>query len=186
MQQDSTDPTGIAIPEGKKVPDSAIRARQRKANAALALKLSGATWEEVAEASGFPTARAAVIAVERALERQLKNDTSKEKMRTLAGQRLERLLRSCWVKAIDPENPEHLVALTKAREIIDRHAKLYGLDAPTEVVVHSPTADELQRWVAQVTAATLPQVTEYDIFEGEVISDTDDDEGGSTALVKVG
>lgn len=167
--QDSTDPTGVkddGVNRG-----AVVRARERKANAALQMKMAGATWDEIAEVIGYPTPRQAIVAVERALERELKTDQSQAKMRALAGQRLERLLRSCWSKAIDPNNPEHLQALTKAREVIDRHAKLYGLDAPTEVVVHSPTTSELERWVASVISGVAPKVDEYDIFEGEIIED---------------
>lgn len=187
MQQDSTDPTGVRVPERKAggPPPEAVRARERKANAALQMKMAGADWADIAEVLGYPTARQALVAVERALEVGLKTEQSQAMMRSMAGKRLERLLRSCWPKAIDPENPEHLVALTKAREIIDRHAKLYGLDAPTEVVVHSPSMRELEQWVAKVSASQLPQVEEFDIFEGEVISDTDDDPDDGV-MVKVG
>lgn len=185
MQQDSTDPTGVSVTRKGQggPPATAIRARERKANAALQMKMAGADWSDIAEVLGFPTARQAMVAVERSLEKGLKTESSQAMMRAMAGKRLERLLRSCWPKAIDPENPEHLIALTKAREIIDRHAKLYGLDAPTEVVVHSPSVRELEQWVAKVTASQLPQVEEYDIFEGEIVEDGDEGEGGVPALV---
>ena len=174
LQQNRTSPTGITGGGH----GSSYRARERKANAAIQMKLAGATWDEIAEVIGYPTARQALIAVERALERELKTENSQAKMRTLAGQRLERLLRSVWSKAIDPNHPEHLTAVTKARELVDRHAKLYGLDAPTEVVVTSPTTTELERWVATVIEQNEPQLPEYDIFEGEVL----ELEGGADAV----
>jgi hypothetical protein len=108
-----------------------------------------------------------MVATEKALEKQLASEGDREKLRRLANARLERLLRSVWPKAIDPENPDHLLALTKAREVIADHRKLYGLDAPTEVVVHQPTLHELEQWVARVVTATVPAVEEYDILEGE-------------------
>jgi hypothetical protein len=169
MAQDSSHPTGVT---GNRT--TALRARERKTNAALQMKLAGATWEEIADVIGYPTPRQALVAVERALERELKTEPSQAKMRALAGARLERLLRSCWSKAIDPAHPEHLVALAKAREIVDRHAKLYGLDAPTEVVVHNPTVHELEAWVATVVSETHPALPEYDIFEGEVVDAVQD------------
>lgn len=172
QQQDSSDPTGVRSERHPASGDSGIayRARNRKANAAVALKLSGATWGEIAEALGYPTARQALVATERALEKQLR-DTDRETLRKITGARLDRLLLSVWPKAIDPANPEHLIAVTKAREVIDRHAKLFGLDAPTEIVVHNPTQSELEAWVTQVARLRAPQVEEYDILEGTVVSD---------------
>lgn len=170
--QDSTDPTGVNGPRGS-LPDtsSVTRSRNRKANAALQMRLGNATWDEIASALGYPTARTALVAVERALEKELSNPEDREKMRKMAGARLERLIRSVWTKAIDPANPEHLVAVGKARDLIDRHAKLYGLDAPQEIVVHSPTQAELEAWVARVASGAIPAVEEADIFDVEYEED---------------
>ena len=90
-------------------------------------------------------------------------------MRQVAGARLERLLRGIWNKAINPNDPEQMVAVSRARELIADHAKLYGLNAPTEVTVHSPTNSELEDWVLQMTATMVPDVEEPDIFDAEVI-----------------
>lgn len=166
-QQDSSDPTGVVRRSGASRTNLS-RARGRKANAAVGMKLAGATWEEIARTLGYPTARAALVATEKALEKQF-HETDRDALRRLAGARLERLLLSVWPKAIDAGNPEHLIAVTKAREIVDRHAKLFGLDAPTEYVVHSPTQGEIDRWVATVLVAKAPEVEEYDILEGEII-----------------
>jgi hypothetical protein len=177
--QDSEDPTGVHGQTSGSTGangNSVSRARQRKANAAVQLALSGATWDEIAVALGYPTARTARVATEKALEKLLQNQDDREKMRKVASLRLDRLLRSVWGKAINPEHPDHLIAVTKAREIIDRHAKLFGLDAPTEVVVHTPTQQELEHWVSQVVLAINPSVEEYDILEGEVIDTNVDEE----------
>lgn len=185
QQQDSSDPTGVS---GDRDSKQLKRARERKQNAALQMKIAGATWQEIAEVMGYPTARQALVAVEKALETQLKSENNQAKMRTLAGQRLERLLRSAWPKAINPEHPEHLVALTKVREVLRDHVTLYGLAAPSEVVVHSPTATEIERWVAQVVSASAPQIAEYDIFEGELVEpdDEDPDDGPPGVLALTG
>lgn len=169
MQQDSSDPTGVSGPEQGGI----VRARERKANAALQLKTAGASWYEIAETLGYPTARAALVAVEKALERELSSDESRSQMRDMAGRRLERLLRSSWSKATDPKHPEHLQAIARSRDIIDRHIKLYGLDAPSEVVVHSPSMTELEGWVARVVQADAPVLEEGNIFDIEYEEDSD-------------
>lgn len=172
QSQDSSHPTGVRAParvHGDSGTANADRARQRKANAAIQLKLAGATWDEIAASLGYPTPRAAIVATEQALERQLAETGDREHMRALAGARLERLLRAVWPKAIDPENPDQMTAVTKAREVTDRWIKLFGLDAPTEIVVHNPTTTELEAWVARVVSQQVPAVEEYDIIGGEVI-----------------
>jgi hypothetical protein len=175
QQQDSSDPTGVSAPAraNSSAPgiDTATRARQRKANAAIQLKLAGATWEEIAESLGFPTPRAALVATEKALETQLASSSDREAMRQLAGQRIERLLRAVWPKAIDPNHPEQMQAQSAAASRIDRHIKLFGLDAPTEIVVHSPTQSELEAWVDRITKQAMPDIEEFDIIEGEVLAD---------------
>lgn len=169
--QDSTHPTGVSV-TGREHTNAVIVARNRKAAASLQMALAGSNWTEIATAMGYPTPRAARVAVEKALEKELRaSDDSIEKMRKMAGQRLERLLRAIWPKAIDPNSPEQLAAVEKARALVDRHARLFGLDAPTEVIVHNPTMTEIERWVAVATAAKNGEVVEqgYDVIAGQVI-----------------
>lgn len=169
IQQDSNDPTGVSGPNR----GNANRARERKANAALALALAGAEWTQIAMSCGYPTARAARVAVERALEKQLETDPdAKAKMRLMASKRLERLLLSVWTKANDPEHPEHLLANTKARELVGSWTKLHGLDAPAEVVVHSPTNDMIEAWVARIVTHELPPVEDDDIIDIDDFEET--------------
>jgi hypothetical protein len=173
QSQDSTDPTGVSGPSGGRrenggtgggTANGLYLARHRKAAAALQMRLAGANWTEICKGVGYPTPRTAQVAVERALIRELHESNDRDKMRRLAGARLDRLLRSAWTKAISPDHPEHLAALSKAREVVADHRKLFGLDAPTEVIVHNPTQAELEAWVATVVSTAVPQVVEYDIF----------------------
>jgi hypothetical protein len=177
VRQDSSDPTGVAAPvrssaAGPGNPKATV-ARNRKADAAVSMRLAGATWQEIAATLGFPTPRQALVATERALARQLGTEQDREKMRQLAGARLERLLRAVWTKAIDPENPEQLVAFGRAREAIADHRKLFGLDAPSEVIVHSPTMGEIDAWVAQVLTLQGKEVQQFDVITGDVIRSDD-------------
>lgn len=169
---DSSHPTGVSDDgaETRRGRTATVtKERNRKADAALSLRLSGGSWGEVAEAVGYPTPRQAMMAAEKALVRQLNADDDREKMRMVAGARLERLLRAVWGKAINPNDPEQMVAVARAKEIIDRHIKLYGLDAPTEIVVHSPSQSDLEDWVLRMTATLVPDVEEPDIFDGEIV-----------------
>jgi hypothetical protein len=173
--QDPTDPTGVSG-DGPRDNTNIVRARNRKANAAVQLRIAGASWAEIAETLGYPTPRAALVATEKALEKEMKTEESQTHMRSLAGKRLERVLRSVWAKAIDPSHPEHLLAVDRVRLLIDRHAKLYGLDAPQQFVVNSPTQIELEQWVATVVQQGRPALEEGDIFDVDW-EESDDDDG---------
>lgn len=177
IEQDSNDPTGVA--NFSTTGNTPGRARQRKANAAVQMRLGGATWAEIAQALGYPTPRQALVATEKALEKELKNPDDRETLRQMASVRLDRLLRGVWPKAINPENPEHLLAVTKAREVIAQFSKLHGLDAPSEVIVHSPTTTAIEEWVARAVSIGLPQVEELDVIDVE----PEDPDMGVPALV---
>jgi hypothetical protein len=178
--QDATHPTGVSVTEGSQESD-ATKARQRKEDAALAMKsglemdekeslttsmkLSGYEWEEIAKVLGYPSPRHAKVAYETALQRNLLNDDSSvSKMRDLAGRRLERLLRAVWSKAIDPDHPDQFAAHDRARAVIADHARLFGLNAPTEMIHSTPSGTELANFVSQVVSNANAGLEEDDIF----------------------
>src|SRR6476659_8539786 len=113
--QDSSDPTGVAVVEGK-ADKATTRARERKANAALRLVLDDVPLRKVAKSLGYPTERAVLVAVERALENSLLS-MDREHLRALYSAKLDRLVRAIDKKAMDAESPEQLAAVGKVREI---------------------------------------------------------------------
>jgi hypothetical protein len=134
----------------------------RQGPAAVALRLAGASYHEIAEALSLSSARLARAAVEETLAAQAVDPTTREHLRAEEGARLDRLLRGVWAKATDLNHPEHLPAVKVARDLIDRRIRLYGLDAPSEVVVHTPTMLEIDQWVATVTATQLRDLRELE------------------------
>jgi len=92
----------------------------------------------------------------------------RERLRQEAAARLERLMRSVWSKAVNPGDPEHLPAIRVALSLVDRHIRLLGLDSPQEIVVHNPTTQEIDAWVAEM----LRQRATGEVVEGEVLLDT--------------
>jgi hypothetical protein len=181
-EQDPTHPTGVRVTSGGE--GQATKARQRKEDAALALKLneeddlvsglklSGYDWGEIARILGFPSPKHALTAYEKALQRNLhESDTSVAKMRDLTGRRMERLLRAVWAKAIDPDHPDQMAAHDRARAVLIDHARLFGLNAPTEMVVSTPSASELHNFVSRVVSAENAGLEEDDILDADVIED---------------
>jgi hypothetical protein len=51
--------------------------------------------------------------------------------------------------------------------MVDRHARLLGLDMPTEVVVYTPTTSEIDQWVASMIVAG--SIIEGDVEEADVL-----------------
>ncbi len=146
-----------------------VKDRRLRQDAAVALKVAGASYEEIAQTLDYGSVGHARQAVERALASTV-DAFDREKERGLANRRIERLLRGLWAKAADPDHPEHLVAARTAMVMVDRHIRLNGLDAPTEVTVYTPAAREIETWVATVMAhqkSTLP--IEADVLDAEVV-----------------
>lgn len=144
------------------------------AQAALTLKLSGASYTQVANQLGYSSAYRARKAVERVLASASDSAEDRDIMRELTKRRLDRLLQSVMGKAVDPSDPEHLAYNARALAIIDRGAKVYGLDAPTQVQV-TPTDERLQQVLELVkqTAGHDRDAQEADIVDAEIVEDED-------------
>lgn len=145
---------------------------QTKAEAALALVISGAPYTKVAKIAGYSSAFRARQAVERLLASSADSPLERDKMRILTSRRLNRLLQSVMPKAVDPNGKEHLAYNARALAIIDREAKLWGVDAPTQVQI-TPTDQHLQEYISkvQVLANADRDAEEMDILEADVVEE---------------
>lgn len=150
----------------------------RTAASAVALKIAGASYEEVALTLGLPSAAHARKLVEKDLAARAEDAAPEQRqmLRAEASARLERLMRAMWTKATTPADPEFVPASRQALALVDRYIRLHGLDAPAEVMIHTPAQAELDAWVAQMLGLTgqgIPEVEEADVIviEGEVMRD---------------
>lgn len=138
--------------------------------AAVSLKLSGASYTDIAKVLGYEDAYRARTAVERALADSAE-PTDVASLRAMHLKRLDRLLRSTWEKAINPNHPDHLAYVRTALVVMERAAKVAGVDAPSQVAV-SVTPEHLQQWVEAVARlGGAPQAIEADIMDVEIIED---------------
>jgi hypothetical protein len=127
----------------------------RQANAALALRLAGASYTEIADALVMASPDVAREAVETVLANQVLENPDINTLREEEGMRLLRLLRGLWAKATDPNDEEHLHAIRVAVNIIDRRIRLFGLDQPTKIEIYNPAEEEINAWIGQVTHERL-------------------------------
>lgn len=158
--------------------------RPSRQESAIALRIEGAPYTDIAKTLGYASANHARQAVERGLASTVSGE-DREQMRFIEARRLERILRGLWGKATNGEHAEHLAAARTALGVIDRHARLYGLDAPQEMVVYNPTGTELNAWVQNLAAQVREAgPAEVDIVDGYVIrgSDLDDEDGQGDSI----
>lgn len=146
------------------------------ARAVAALWTRGANYPEIADEFGISVATAR-MAVERILADSYDDNEDKTKQRQRVALQLDAFLRSVVDKALDPTDDDQLAYLRAALQVVDRKARLLGLDAPINVQLGLPSKDELDQWVAAVAAANgAPAPIEGDPFE-EITLEQDPETG---------
>lgn len=103
-----------------------IQARSLKATA---MRLAGARYDDIAQALGYNSRQAVHDAVKRVL-RDLP-DESPEQVKALEMSRLDRLQQGLWPLALNGNQG----AIDRILRIMERRAKLMGIDAPTQTQV---------------------------------------------------
>lgn len=88
----------------------------RNGPAAVALRLAGASFTEIAEVLDLADATSARVMVESELAARSLDTAGRDVLRQEAAARLDRLLKSVWTKATTPTDPEHLPAVKVAHQ----------------------------------------------------------------------
>jgi hypothetical protein len=79
-------------------------------------------------------------------------------------------------RATSPNDPDHLAYARTAMVVIDRHAKLYGADAPQQLnVTYNPAAGQIEQWVANMARQVHGEIEEANIIDVEEVTDERDD-----------
>ena len=110
----------------------------------LKLRLAGATFFAIAKQIGFATPSGAQQAYRRALRRSIAPQV--DELRKIEGGRLDALQLGLWQKAM---NGDVRAAETVVR-IMERRAKLFGLDAPIHKIIEVVTEDVLDRAIREL------------------------------------
>lgn len=137
----------------------------QKVRAAVAMRLSGAPIDAIAETCGFDSPRDAQRAIEKSLAGLVEVEDLKA-ARALYVSRLDALLIAVWDQAVDQENPEQISYVKTALAIEERRAKLTGADAAIRHEVYSPTAEQIEAHV-KAYANSHPGV----ILEAEIVEE---------------
>ncbi len=140
-----------------------------RANAALALRRSGHSYDEIAKELGYSQKGPAQKAVMRAL-RSVAAEDAKE-LRELQGQRLDELYRRAFAEVernhyahgmgrlvkgphgepVEDAGPK-LAAIRTCCALLERQARLFGLDEPAKRVVEVVTEDLITAKIRELEA----------------------------------
>lgn len=174
-------PPADLVQAGKEIEKAKEKdAPKNRAAAALQLRIDGAGWGDIAKVLEFDTPADARNAVEFALAQEAKSTEDIEQIRFLEARRMERILSSLMRRATSPNDPDHLAYARTAMVVIDRHAKLYGADAPQQLnVTYNPAAGQIEQWVARMAKQVHGELQEADILDVEVINDRASEEGSA-------
>lgn len=143
--------------------------RMERRRQVLALKIAGASYPEIAEALDIAVSTAHND-VQRAL-RDIPKDEADE-LRTIELSRLDRMQRELWAEAMKKEIPlvARLPLMDRILKLIDRRAKMLGLDSPTQVEVTGADID------IDKAMATLQAAMNGKTFNDEQLSEGDSDD----------
>lgn len=148
-----------------------------KVRAALALWTAGATYGDIAAQFGYRSPALAGMVVERALAESVDDTQDRTKLRRRMSLTLDRLLRAVMPKAIDTQNPEQLPAVRVALTVVERYAKLNGLDAPMQVDVNLVDDDKFTSLVEMAARGMgMPVPVEADIWDAEYVDEEVEDD----------
>lgn len=106
----------------------------------LKLRLAGLTYDEVAAQLGYKTEASVRYAYNAAMKRAMAEPAAE--LREIQHQRIEQLWRRAYQVALTDANPDRAMrALDRCAALLERSARLWGLDAPTKQTVTVITED---------------------------------------------
>ncbi|MEV6580267.1 hypothetical protein AB0M92_19115 [Streptomyces sp. NPDC051582] len=126
---------------------------ERRAKA-IRMKIDGSTYTEIAEELGYSGRNSACVDIRRALERHvIEEGLAVEAWRELELARLDVLQKAIWPEAMKG-NPR---AIETALKILDRRAKMLGLDSAVklEVLTIDALDAQIQRLEAELGTGAL-------------------------------
>lgn len=142
-----------------------------RASAAVTLLISGADYRDIAKVLDYRSVDEVKRTVWSAIGSIEMDENRRGRERELMARRLTAMISSGWKRATNPGDPDHLAYQRLMLAIMDRQAKLYGLDAPSQSIVYTPSQEEINQHVARVRNLV---VVEAGDVEADVLEARDD------------
>ncbi len=138
------------MPQGKaKTP--AVVEHVEKQRQALELRKAGATFDQIAKALGYANAGGAYKVVQAGLRAVVQQPA--DEVRQLEVERLDAMLRALWPDAMAGK----WLAIDRCLGIMDRRARLLGLDAPLRIEEHVITEDAVDAEIRRLSEQLAEQ-----------------------------
>jgi hypothetical protein len=164
---------------GIKTPEPAQLDREL---AVVELRREGKTWQQIADAVSYATPMGAWKAYQRACQRTLQEPT--DEARRIELDRLDALQRTYWEPAVEG----NLRAADFVLRVIDRRARILGIDAPQKIQAEVVNYDgigsidaEVDRIARIIEAAEL---AERERTESNTVTVTEQQDQGITVFVE--
>lgn len=142
-----------------------------RASAAVNLLVSGATYEDIAKVLAYKNTGEVKRAVWNAIGSIELDQDEINRERKKMRMRLEQMIAVDWPRVQNRQDPDQLAYQRFVLAVMDRQAKLMGLDAPSQSIVYNPSKAEIEQHVQQVRQVVIQQAGD---IEGDVL-------GGSNA-----
>lgn len=149
------------------IPNPEVVAKEQEV---VKLRRGGLTWDLIAERVGYSNPSGAYRAYQKALERVVAEDINA--IRELETERLDLAQSAIWGKVLQGDNP----SIANLLRIMERRAKLLGLDQPTRIQAEVISYDgnsvraELERILAQSSNSSAPSIMAEGSSESEPIT----------------
>lgn len=122
-----------------------------RASKIVSLRAAGATWAECARATGYANASSAYRSAKKWINKQSHED--RETMRLIEGARFDRLQLAVWSRALTGD----LAALDRVLKISAARREMFGLNAPTRLVIEDGWLDNEIRTLADELGVSDPR-----------------------------
>ena len=114
-----------------------IAAKEKRART-LELRKAGITYQEISDALGIPLSSVGRYVQQGIAEWQKQTEQDAGEIVALEIARIDRMLRGLWNRAKAGDD----AAVDRVIKLMDRRAKLLGLDKPAKVAPTDPTGDK--------------------------------------------
>ena len=162
------------------MPESETSARKvtgaERARQAVELRKAGASYDEIARQCGYRSRSGAYKAVSGALRDLVaKTSLAADELRELETIRLDALNDALWSRALAGELP----AIDRVIRLMERRAKLLGLDAPEQTELSGPGGGVIPVKVDDAREELVARLADIDRRRRARAGDTESDGSGS-------